>query len=99
MSIVFEKTEKYDGIPEDQRKIAETYLLGKKFRSLHQALRQIHGDHTLEWYGFSVGEVKVNPRYIPYILHEAPINVRFPSGAVDATSLNTVTGLVAKVEE
>lgn len=91
MSIVFEKTEKYHRVSEEQREIVETYLLGKKFKSLHQALHQMHGDHTLEWHGLSVGEAKVHPRYLPYILYEATIDFRVSEGIV--------TGLVAKVEE
>lgn len=49
MSIVFEKTNEYDGMPDNLKEIAETYLLGKKFDSIDAALKnQEHKDHSLD---------------------------------------------------
>ena len=102
MPITFEKTDKYDGLTDTQREIAEKHLIGQTYGSIGEALdaehlhpNGLHGSFSVRHWGFYIGEVKVTPDDIPYILHEAPITARVVVG--DSTHI--ITGLIAKVVE
>lgn len=79
MPIFFEKGPDFNNLPDGVLYgfLAETYLIGKKFGSLEEALNQEwRSGCTLAAHGFKIAEIqRFTPKNLPAIINEVEIEV------------------------
>jgi hypothetical protein len=81
MPITFEPTGSFGELPEKDQDLSRHYLIGEDFASLDEALRQEYEPgHSLDWHGFTVGDIIFKPKNLPVSIKEVEICVRVCDG-------------------